>query len=103
MLNPAKILVGGLADHTRALFKLNAVLAREGYPFFWNGGKNFETRYRLWPKPQYLGMWRPPFIRIKEIYLSLDPETPDQVDFVFDCDRNHLEVLELGLGDFRQV
>lgn len=86
MLDPVLTLGKFTAQHPEQLFKLNKWLADQNYPFFWQGGRMFNTEYRLWPKPRYVFTFRPPFLRLTEIYLSYRPGTDDQKDFVYFCD-----------------
>jgi len=76
----------------QALFKLNAKLADNGLPFYWYGGSEFNTAYRMYPTPRYLFQWRPPFLKVEQIYLSYMAESPEQVDVVFTDSTNTLSL-----------
>jgi hypothetical protein len=80
---------GQLATHLHELFKLNMALSAADLPFYHLGGAHFNTEYRLYPPPRYVGMWRPPFVRLAEVYLIYKVGTPEQKDIVF----------EVGSGD----
>lgn len=73
-------------QHPEQLFKMNKWLADQGFPFYWLGGTNFNDEYRLWPAPRYVFTFRPPFLRLAEVYLSYRPNSEQQQDFVYQCD-----------------
>ena len=46
----------------------------------------------MYPTPRYLFQWRPPFLKVEQIYLSYMAESPEQVDVVFTDSTNTLSL-----------
>ena len=92
MINPAATFGAVQGQTAQALFKLNAKLADNGLPFYWYGGAEFNTAYRMYPTPRYLFQWRPPFLKVEQIYLSYMAESPAQVDVVFTDSTNSISL-----------
>ena len=98
-INPAQALAvfGNItAQSEQALFRLNALLVANGMPMYHYGGPSFNTLYRMYPTPQFLGQWRFPWLRLEQIYLSYLPEQPDQVDVVYTVSTDALLVVRHG-------
>lgn len=81
-----------LSSHLAALFRLNMELSNNGLPFYHYGGVNFNTDYRPYPPPGWVGMWRPPFIRLDKIYLIYKVESSEQRDIVFDVPSSTIRI-----------
>ena len=92
MINPVAIFGAVQGQTAQALFKLNAKLADNGLPFYWYGGADFNTAYRMYPTPRYLFQWRFPFFKLEQIYLSYMAESPEQIDVVFTDSTNSLSL-----------
>lgn len=73
----------------RELFVLNTTLKEHSFPFYYLGRDvlgvpKFDIRYRMAPEPRILPTWRPPFVKLEEVYLSYFPEGENkQFDLVY--------------------
>lgn len=93
MLNPAQALGQINAQTQQALFKMNAALVSYGLPMYHYGGPSFNTDYRMYPTPRFLFQWRPPWLRLEQIYISYLPGSPEQADIVYTVSTDSIRVV----------